>query len=108
MKLRWEASVPKAELVLEALACGLAEGLEAGHRHEVRSANPECLEFRAVDAALDPLVHRLAGHRRVNTLPGLFDAEILLCVGFTGASSFGRTTGTESCERVSYVHECQA
>ena len=85
----------------ELFACGLAEGIEAGDGYEVGAANSECLELGAVDAALDPLVDGLAGHRRVYALPGFFDAQILLCVAVAGPSPFGRATSAKSCERVS-------
>jgi len=88
-------------LLAEFLARGLAESLQAGDRHEVGAPNAKRLEFRAVDTTLYPLVNGLAGHRRVNALPGLFDAQVFLCVSITGPSTPGGTTGAKACERLS-------
>ena len=89
------------ELLAQLLASGLAEGLQAGHGNEICPAYSECLEFGAVDASLDPLVYGLTGHRRLDALPGFFDAQVLLRVAIAGPSSPCGTTRAKACERFS-------
>jgi hypothetical protein len=74
---------------------------------EIRTADPERLQLRAVHTTLDPLVHCLACNRRVDEPAGLLDAVVIASGGITGPHFGARATHPEARKRIAEVHECQ-
>jgi len=94
-------------LGLQLLAGGFAERLQRGVLNQVSAADAKRLELGSVDPSLDPLVHGLTGHRRVNELAGLFHAVIVAHLAVAGPVFPSRAAGAEARKSISEVHECQ-
>jgi hypothetical protein len=100
-------SMRETGLGLDLLTGCLAERFESRLLDEVCSPNTKRLELGAVHSALYPLVHGLAGHRRVYQFAGFFDTVIVAHVSVAGSPFRARAADAEARKSIADVHDCQ-
>ncbi len=75
--------------------------------NQIRAPDTKCLELGSIDSALDPLVHGLTGHGRIDELAGLFNAVVVAHLSIAGPVFSTGTADAKARKSISEVHDCQ-